>query len=66
MLRMPEQVKERNFLQAYVKRLSHQTKDHKDGDHQQINPEEVKSALGVFTVFMACKAYNWLAGEQAK
>lgn len=65
-MRMPEKVKENNFFQAYVRRLSQQSKDHKDGDHVQINPEEVKSALGVFTVFMAFKAYHWLAGEETK
>lgn len=63
---MPEKVKENNFFQAYVRRLAHQSKGHKDGDHRQINPEEVKSALGVFTVFMACKAYHWLAGQETK
>lgn len=63
---MPEKVKENSFFQAYVRRLAHQTKDHKDAEHGQINPEEVKSALGVFTVFMACKAYHWLSGEETK
>lgn len=63
---MPEKVKEYNFFQAYVRRLTNQTKAQKNSDHGQINPEEAKSALGVFTVFMACKAYQWLSGEEAK
>ena len=63
---MPEKVKGNNF-QGYMRRLTNQTKkEHKDSNHEQINPEEVKSALGVFTVFIACKAYQWLSGEEAK
>ena len=51
---MPEHEEKYSFLSGYLQRTTSK-KEKRD----QINPEEVKSALGVFTVFMMMKAYNW-------
>jgi hypothetical protein len=51
---MPEPGPKSSFLSEYLQRTYN-----KSDKRDQINPEEVKSAIGVFTVFMVMKAYDW-------